>query len=270
MTQVFISYSRKDQAFVERLVEDLKKTGLDVWYDLSGLEGGSRWRAEIQNAIKNSRYVLVVLSPDSIESEWVEREFLFASNLKLKIIPLLYRQCDLPMNYLNLNFIDVQGKKYPHNFKEIMEALDIKPAPGSLPKKTSGNPPFTLKTEYVLTIIGVFAIILTALFGLPWIVHRFFPDPLPTVPSIVTPVITATLTQTSRPVTPINTPLPPLSSNSWITYTSDLNGNRDIFELNPATGESRVVISDPSHDKVGTWSPVGKFLAFESNRNSMI
>ncbi len=51
MAQVFISYSRKDLTFVEHLVSDLKETGIDVWYDLSGLEGGARWRIEIQNAI---------------------------------------------------------------------------------------------------------------------------------------------------------------------------------------------------------------------------
>lgn len=41
MTQVFISYSRKDLVFVERLAKDLKAAGLGVWYDLSGLEIGA-------------------------------------------------------------------------------------------------------------------------------------------------------------------------------------------------------------------------------------
>ena len=43
MTQVFISYSRRDLAFVEQLAADLGAAGLDVWYDLSGLEGGMRF-----------------------------------------------------------------------------------------------------------------------------------------------------------------------------------------------------------------------------------
>jgi hypothetical protein len=45
MTQVFISYSRRDLDFVEGLAADLGAAGLDVWYDLSGLEGGARFLA---------------------------------------------------------------------------------------------------------------------------------------------------------------------------------------------------------------------------------
>jgi hypothetical protein len=54
MAQVFISYSRKDLSFVEQLAADLKNAGYEVWYDVSGLRGGSRWRFEIENAIRNS------------------------------------------------------------------------------------------------------------------------------------------------------------------------------------------------------------------------
>ncbi|MBN1452448.1 MAG: toll/interleukin-1 receptor domain-containing protein [Anaerolineales bacterium] len=41
MTQVFISYSRRDLASVEKLAADLKVAGLDVWYDLSLLEAAA-------------------------------------------------------------------------------------------------------------------------------------------------------------------------------------------------------------------------------------
>ena len=72
MTQVFISYSRKDLVFVERLAKDLQAAGLQVWYDLSGLAAGTRWGKEIQSAIQQSQIFVVVLSPNSIDSEWVE------------------------------------------------------------------------------------------------------------------------------------------------------------------------------------------------------
>lgn len=203
MAQVFISYSRKDLAFVQRMVEDLKKANLDVWYDLSGLEGGSRWRTEIQNAIKNSQYMIVVLSPNSVESEWVEREFLFASNLKRKIIPLMYKQCELPMNYLNLNFIDVQGKNYRQNFGEILESLSIKPVSGSLPPATQMA---TSKTGWMATGIAAFVLLtLAAVFALPLLTGKSEPTPIATniessktftpIPAGKTPTLTSTPTQ---------------------------------------------------------------------------
>lgn len=123
MAQVFVSYSRKDLSFVEKLVADLKNAGQVVWCDISSIGGGARWRIEIENAIRNSQNVVVVLSPDSIASEWVEREFLFASNLKRKIIPLMYRACDLPLNYLDLNYIDMHGENYRNGFLVLLRAL---------------------------------------------------------------------------------------------------------------------------------------------------
>jgi formylglycine-generating enzyme required for sulfatase activity len=129
MTQVFISYSRKDLTFVEQLAADLKETGLDVWYDLSGLEGGDRWSRAIEQAIRDSQFVIVVLSPDSNESEWVEKEFIFASSLRRKIIPLLHRACDPRLTYVNLHYLDIQGGKYKQNFNQILRALNIQPKP---------------------------------------------------------------------------------------------------------------------------------------------
>jgi peptide/nickel transport system substrate-binding protein len=127
MSQIFVSYSRKDLDFVQRMAKDLQAHGLEVWYDLSGLEVGTRWGKEIQNAIQQSQYLLVVLSPNSIESEWVEKEFLYANSLKLKIIPLLYKPCSVPMWFINLHFIDVQGKNYKLHFPELLKALGIQP-----------------------------------------------------------------------------------------------------------------------------------------------
>ena len=126
MTQVFISYSRKDLAFVEHLAKDLIAAGLEVWYDQSRLEVGQRWGSEIQKAIRKSKYIVTVLSPNSVKSEWVEREILFASNRKLKVVPLLYKPCELPMWCVNLNTIDVQGKSYDSHLPEILKVLGVR------------------------------------------------------------------------------------------------------------------------------------------------
>lgn len=123
MTKVFISYSRKDIVFIKQLAADMKFADVDAWYDLSGLEGGTRWSREIEKAIKESQYIIVVLSPDSVESIWVEEEIIFARKLKKRIIPLLYKPCEIPLGFHTLNFIDVQDDKYQQNYKEILRAL---------------------------------------------------------------------------------------------------------------------------------------------------
>jgi hypothetical protein len=44
MSQVFISYSSRDLAFVEQLAADSQATGLEVWIDLSGwMQRFSQW-----------------------------------------------------------------------------------------------------------------------------------------------------------------------------------------------------------------------------------
>jgi len=213
MSQVFISYSRKDLSFVERLASDLKRAGLDVWYDMSGIGGGSRWRAEIESALKNSQFVIVVLSPDSISSEWVEREFLFANNLKRKIIPLMYRPCELPLNYINLNYIDVQGKNYQREFPDLLNALNINPTIAPLPpaKKSS----FALKTKYLVSTIAVIVMLFGGLFVLQRNRNSFSPVTIPASPTRVTqpaftdtPILTPLTEASPTQLIPTITPLP--------------------------------------------------------------
>lgn len=38
----------------------------------------------------------------------------------------MYKPCALPFGYRTLHFVDVQGSKYPQNYKEVLRALDIK------------------------------------------------------------------------------------------------------------------------------------------------
>ena len=132
MSKVFISYSRNDLAFIERLAADLEEHGCDVWYDISDLKVGDRWNRVIQGAIQNSQYVILVLSPNSVESKWVEKEYFYSDKLGKKIIPILYRSCELGLAYIDLHYTDVQGENYKKNFDRILQALNVaakKPAP---------------------------------------------------------------------------------------------------------------------------------------------
>src|SRR3990172_10926265 len=127
MNQVFISYSRLDIEFVEQLVADLRASGFKAWYDLSGLDGCTQWGSEIQKAIENSQFFALVLSPNSLKSKWVQREFLFAEKCGIKVIPLLYKPCSLPMWLMDLQLIDLQGRNYAAGIARLLKSLGVEP-----------------------------------------------------------------------------------------------------------------------------------------------
>lgn len=61
-TDVFISYSRKDQHIANALYEALTAKGLNVWYDKKNITHGNRFMEEIQNAIESTRIFIPIIS----------------------------------------------------------------------------------------------------------------------------------------------------------------------------------------------------------------
>lgn len=70
----FISYSNKDSRFAEKLKEDLMKNGVRCWFAPEDMQIGDKIRDTIEKTIKIYDKLLVILSKDSIDSDWVEKE----------------------------------------------------------------------------------------------------------------------------------------------------------------------------------------------------
>jgi hypothetical protein len=70
----FISYASKDHAFAERLYADLQNKGVRCWFAPEDLKIGDRFRLRIDETIRVYDKLLLVLSKDSVDSQWVEQE----------------------------------------------------------------------------------------------------------------------------------------------------------------------------------------------------
>jgi uncharacterized protein YjbI with pentapeptide repeats len=70
----FISYSTKDQAFADRLYADLQNKGARCWFAPHDVQGGRKLHEQIDEAIRLHDKLLLILSPHSMESEWVKTE----------------------------------------------------------------------------------------------------------------------------------------------------------------------------------------------------
>ncbi len=70
----FISYSSKDQPFAERLYADLQGKGVRCWHAPEDLKIGEKIRVGIDESIRIHDKLLLVLSKNSVASDWVEKE----------------------------------------------------------------------------------------------------------------------------------------------------------------------------------------------------
>jgi len=85
---VFVSYSRTDKPYVDRLVAHLGAAGIPVWVDHE-IDHGDRWASVIESQITTCAAFVPVMTPAAAGSEWVEREVQFAQQLAKPILPLL-------------------------------------------------------------------------------------------------------------------------------------------------------------------------------------
>jgi TolB-like protein/Flp pilus assembly protein TadD len=88
VSDIFISYSRKDSAQAEQLAELLASAGLSCWIDKAGIDLATSWSKEIVQAIDQCSAFVVLLSTASSESTNVHKEVSLASEKKKKILPL--------------------------------------------------------------------------------------------------------------------------------------------------------------------------------------
>ncbi|MES9918539.1 MAG: toll/interleukin-1 receptor domain-containing protein, partial [Candidatus Thiodiazotropha sp. 4PDIV1] len=70
----FISYSTKDDDFANRLYADLQREGVRCWFAKKDIQGGQKIIEQIDRAIRYHEKLLLVLSNESMNSEWVKTE----------------------------------------------------------------------------------------------------------------------------------------------------------------------------------------------------
>jgi WD40 repeat protein len=91
MTQVFISYSRKDKFFAEKLHSALSSIALESWIDWIDIPPVADWKEQIYKGIEAADGFLFLLSPDSVKSVICGEEIDHAVKNGKRLIPLVVR-----------------------------------------------------------------------------------------------------------------------------------------------------------------------------------
>jgi len=118
---IFVSYAHADREFIRRLVGDLRRRQIRVWID-ERLQSGEAWRQQLRAAIASADAVLVVLSPASAASDYVQWEIAIANELGKLLVPAVFQRCELPDTVRQLQYVNLE-KDYASAVHQLKERL---------------------------------------------------------------------------------------------------------------------------------------------------
>jgi len=134
MPGVFLSHSSADKPFVRRLASDLIGHDIPVWFDEWELELGQQLISELVRGIDDSSLLLILLSPSSVQSSWVQQELAGALAREQAlgvsrqfIVPVLVSDCDVPPAIAGRIWVDFR-KGYYESLDRLVSFLRSKEA----------------------------------------------------------------------------------------------------------------------------------------------
>ena len=123
MSKIFISYAHVDEYRVREMVEILRESGHDPWFDHS-LVVGTPWEDQLLEAIQTCDRFLYALTPESAGSKWCRWEFAQAVQLGKPIVPVLM-QANTPLDGAleRIQYADFSKGPTPRNVARLLRGI---------------------------------------------------------------------------------------------------------------------------------------------------
>lgn len=121
---IFISYSHRDSNYAHRLAEALENKNCNVWID-DRIDYGTHWPRVLQDELDKCRVFIVIMSPNSYQSDWVQSELSRAKRKKKIIFTLLLEGNEPWLSVESMQYVDVTNKGLPPPkfFEQILDVL---------------------------------------------------------------------------------------------------------------------------------------------------
>lgn len=121
--RLFVSYARVDKPYCVQIVKTLDVH--DVWYD-QRLHAGQKWWQEISKRLDWCDGLVYLISPDSINSEYCQKEFEVASSAGKHIFPVIIQaRTSIPTVLRDYQHVDLSEGLTPDTVKALLNAIYI-------------------------------------------------------------------------------------------------------------------------------------------------
>lgn len=106
---VFISHSSKERWIAGQISKEIKALGAVTWLDVKDLRGGDELRHSIKRGIRASNEIIVLLSMNSLSSQWVSYEAAVADgqNKRVTPIPIGLGPAEVPLPLQGIKAVDL-------------------------------------------------------------------------------------------------------------------------------------------------------------------
>ena len=224
MGHIFISYSHLDGAYAHALAANLQRMGFETWID-ERLDYGSQWPHELQTQLDSCSAFILIMSPRSYSSEWVQSELQRAKRKSKPLFPLLLEGDEPWLSVESTQYYDVRGASFPDTkfystLRKVMQAPEgasiQPPAQAGKPAKPMRSSKPALKTGTVLGVIGAIAVLAVAV---PIVWSNLSRGSAPP------PSATAELNAATSPPVSSSSALPP---DATATLVIPISGNTDV------------------------------------------
>lgn len=149
--RLFLSYSRAQTPFVDRLAGQVEDCGYSLWLDYQNLVPARPWFQQIKSWIDAADVVLLIVSKESIGSKNVEPEWVRALEGGKRILLLIFDAVPLPPGLQSCEWVDFRSD-YKGAFERLIELIEH-PKPSGPPPQTGFKAPAVFWVSLFLSVI---------------------------------------------------------------------------------------------------------------------
>ena len=122
--RLFISYRRVDEDFARKIHGALTNEGLDVWLDVVNIRAGDDWSDSIHRGLVGSDVMLLIVTPESMESSNVADEWKYFHSRSRPIIPVHLRTVeDLHYQLHRLQYVDFSNQDFGMALSKLRDEI---------------------------------------------------------------------------------------------------------------------------------------------------